>query len=409
MKKGTPFDWDEACDNAFKSIKSYLTRSSILTAPKPGRPLILYVAAQERSVGALFAQENDEGKEGALYYLSRMMLPHELNYSTIEKMCLALVFAIEKMRHYFQAHTVHLISKANPIKYVMTKPVLTDRLARWSLLFQQYEIIYVPQKAIKGQALADFLAYHPIPAEWELSEELPDEDVMVKEMSSLPYAFTLTQNCSNNEAEYQALILGLEMAVEVKHLQLKVYGDSMLIINQLLDVYEVRKPELMPFNNYARRLIAWLGGVTLEHVPRGENKQADALAKLASTLAFPDQETHIPICRSWVVPPIFDDEDNDERQRKEFLQQCRYQTLPEIWLQAAYLYYVQPACEWSCRSIQQDSWELIEEVYGMEAVLPLERQIPSLRMAVLEGLTHKENARLRLEELEALDEKRLEA
>ncbi|KAF7135155.1 hypothetical protein RHSIM_Rhsim08G0132900 [Rhododendron simsii] len=87
----------------------------------------------------------------------------------------------------------------------------------------------------------------------------------------------------------------------------------MLIINQLLDINEVRKPELMPFNNYAHRLIVWLGGVTLEHVPRGENKQADTFAKLSSTLAFPDQETHVPICRSWVAPPIFDDEDNDER------------------------------------------------------------------------------------------------
>ena len=48
-------------------------------------------------------------------------------------------------------------------------------------------------------------------------------------------------------------------------------------------------------------------------------------------------------------------------------------------------------------------------VYGVEVVLPLERQIPSLRIAVQEGLTEEENARLRLEELEALDEKRLEA
>lgn len=48
-------------------------------------------------------------------------------------------------------------------------------------------------------------------------------------------------------------------------------------------------------------------------------------------------------------------------------------------------------------------------VYGVEAVLPLEKQIPSLRIAIQEGLTEEENARLRLEELEALDEKRLEA
>ncbi|KAL0448542.1 UNVERIFIED_CONTAM: hypothetical protein Slati_1410600 [Sesamum latifolium] len=73
MKKDLPFEWDEACDKAFKSIKSYLMKPPVLVAPIHGRPLILYVAAQERSVGILLAQKNDEGKENALYYLSRMM------------------------------------------------------------------------------------------------------------------------------------------------------------------------------------------------------------------------------------------------------------------------------------------------------------------------------------------------
>ncbi|GAA0151189.1 hypothetical protein LIER_37241 [Lithospermum erythrorhizon] len=57
-------------------------------------PLILYVVAQELSVGALLAQENEEGKENALYYLSGQMTPNKLNYSPIEKLCLALVFTI---------------------------------------------------------------------------------------------------------------------------------------------------------------------------------------------------------------------------------------------------------------------------------------------------------------------------
>ena len=92
--------------------------------------MILYIAAQERSVGALLAQENSEGKENALYYLSRMMTPNELNYSPIEKLCLTLVISIQKMKHYFQAHVVRLISRANPIKFVMSKPVLSDQLAR---------------------------------------------------------------------------------------------------------------------------------------------------------------------------------------------------------------------------------------------------------------------------------------
>ncbi|KAL0444585.1 UNVERIFIED_CONTAM: hypothetical protein Slati_2181200 [Sesamum latifolium] len=131
MKKDVPFEWDEACDKAFKSMKP-----SVLVAPVHGRPLILYVAAQERSVGILLAQKNDEGKENSLYYLSRTMTPNELKYSPIEKLCLALIFAIQKLKHYFQSHSIHLVSKANPLEYVMIKPVLSARLAKWYLQLQ---------------------------------------------------------------------------------------------------------------------------------------------------------------------------------------------------------------------------------------------------------------------------------
>ncbi|KAK4382516.1 hypothetical protein Sango_2727900 [Sesamum angolense] len=136
----------------------------------------------------------------------------------------------------------------------MAKPLLSDRLARWYLQLQQFEITYVPQKVLKGQVLVDFLADHPMPAEWGLSDDLPNEDVLVIEVTppwkmyfdgashkeragvgvvfvtsegeALPYSFTLTQNCSNNIAEYQTLILELEIAVDVKQIPLKVYGDS---------------------------------------------------------------------------------------------------------------------------------------------------------------------------------------
>ena len=184
MKKDVPFEWDQARDNALKSIKAYLLNSPVLGAPILGKPLILYVATQERSLGALLAQENEDGKERALYYLSRSLTTIELKYSPIEKMCLALFFSINKLRHYFQAYTVHLISRADPIKYVMSKIVLFGRLARWSVVFNQYEIIYVSQKAVKGQALANFLANHPIPADWELSDDFPDEEVFFIEILS---------------------------------------------------------------------------------------------------------------------------------------------------------------------------------------------------------------------------------
>ncbi|KAM2731759.1 hypothetical protein EV2_035390 [Malus domestica] len=63
MKKDVPFVWDKACNNAFESIKKYLSSPPVLGAPVPGKPLILYIAAQESSVGALLAQENESQKE----------------------------------------------------------------------------------------------------------------------------------------------------------------------------------------------------------------------------------------------------------------------------------------------------------------------------------------------------------
>ncbi|KAH6776184.1 hypothetical protein C2S52_013745 [Perilla frutescens var. hirtella] len=348
MKKGVSFEWDESCRNAFKSIKEYLMKAPVLVAPVAGRPLILYIAAQERSVRALLAQENENEKENALYYLSRMMTPNELKYSPVEKLCLSLIFSIKKLKHYFQAHTVRLISKTNPLKYVMMRSVMSDRLACWYLQLQQFEIIYVPQKAVKGQVLAYFLADHPIPAEWELDDDLPDEDVLAIEVLApwkmyfdgashregagtgvvfitlegevLPYSFTLTENCSNNVAEYQALILGSEMAMDAKRLQIKVYGDCKVVIYQLLGSYDVKKPELISYVKYAQRMIGWLGDVELEHVLRKENKQADALAKLASTIAIPGSKIHIPIFK------IFEIDKEDWPQ--PFVDYLKYDKLP---------------------------------------------------------------------------------
>ena len=116
MKKDVHFEWDETCSNAFERIKRYLLNPPVLGAPIPGKPLVLYIATQEKSLGALMAQENEKGKERALYYLSQTLNGAELNYSPIEKMCLALFFAIDKLEHYMQAYMVRLIAK----NYVQT-------------------------------------------------------------------------------------------------------------------------------------------------------------------------------------------------------------------------------------------------------------------------------------------------
>ncbi|CAM8988114.1 unnamed protein product [Rhodiola kirilowii] len=341
MKKDAPFVWDDNCRRAFDSIKKYLSTAPVLGAPTPGKPLILYVAAQEKSLGAMCAQETDERKERPLYYLSRTLVGAELNYSPIEKICLALVFAVQKLRHYMQAHTVHVVSKANPIKYILSRPVLSGRLAKWAMLLKQYDLVFVPQRATKGQAIADFFADHPVPAEWEFSINLPGEDIFYidvlppwqmffdgaarrdgagagvvfvsPENHLLPFSFTLTQLCSNNMAEYQALLLGLQMARQISIDKMDIYGDSQLVINQVLGDYEVRKDDLIPYHRHATQLLSEFDSISIGHVPRSANKLADALANLAANLALGAEETmSIPVCSRWVVPPLEENEENME-------------------------------------------------------------------------------------------------
>ncbi|KAG9450498.1 hypothetical protein H6P81_010463 [Aristolochia fimbriata] len=129
----------------------------------------------------------------------------------------------------------------------------------------------------------------------------------------LPYSFVLTKNCSNNETEYQAILLGLGMVVEMKLPQLNIYGDSALVIKQLTGEFEVKKPELVPFWRHAGDLLAHIPEASLHYVPRSENGPADALAGIAASLAqFDERPSQVPICKRWVVPSSAEEETEEE-------------------------------------------------------------------------------------------------
>ena len=380
MKKGAPFVWDKECQNCFDSIKRYLLNPPVLAAPVKGHPLILYIAAQPSSLGALLAQYNDEGKEVACYYLSRTMVGAECNYSPIEKLCLALIFALKKLRHYMLAHGIQLVARADPIKYLLSQPTLTGRLAKWVLLMTEFDITFVPQKAVKGQALVEFLAAHPVPDDSPLIAELPDQEVFTTEIEApwelyfdgasrvedtlngaprrragaglvfknprggvMYHSFSLLKECSNNEAEYEALIFGLLLALSMEVCSLWVHGDSQLIVRQVNGVYEVRKPELMSYCEAAQKLMIEFKHIEILHVPRSRNALADALAKLAAALALPEgKSAQVTVEERWLLPAVLElipeeHEVNtvtacaveDDDWRKPFIDYFKHGTLPD--------------------------------------------------------------------------------
>ncbi|XP_028085335.1 uncharacterized protein LOC114286368 [Camellia sinensis] len=330
MKKGVPFEWNQQCQNAFNSIKEYLLKPPVLMSPIKGKPLLLYTTALDGSLGALLAQHNEHEKENALYYLSRTLVGAEVNYSPIEKTCLALVFALQKLKHYVFEHEVKLISIADPLKYILSRPILSGKIAKWAVILQQFAIEYVPQRAVKGQALADFLAAHPIPDDSPLVTDLPDEEVMQVEIQKgwkmyfdgasrspdgkkqenpknnkagigivfvtsdnaiITHSFALSEECSNNEAEYEAVIAGLELALQIPIEELSIYGDSELVVKQLRGEYIVKKTNPILYHERADQLLSQFRKTHIFHVKRRTNARADSLASLAASLTLPDSKT----------------------------------------------------------------------------------------------------------------------
>ncbi|KAL6314891.1 hypothetical protein AAG906_029108 [Vitis piasezkii] len=118
------------CQRAFERIREYLLSPPILVPPTLSRLLLLYLSVSNVALGCMLAQLNDSGKERSIYYLSKRMLDYETRYVMIERYCLAWVWATWRLRHYMTEYSVHLISRLDPLRYLFDMPALVGRLMR---------------------------------------------------------------------------------------------------------------------------------------------------------------------------------------------------------------------------------------------------------------------------------------
>jgi ribonuclease HI len=333
LKKGVPFRWSLECQQAFERVQDIMAKLPTVCAPIFGKPLRLYLASNDQAIGALIAQEDNEGVEQPVYYVSRALKDAETRYSGAERSCLALIYASQRLRHYFLAHKVQLMTKSHPIRSLLQRPVLTGRLAQWLLQLSQYEIIAETPTAIKSQAIADLLAQFPGEDSSSISDEVPGEvnEVLMADVTdatwtlrfdgsstaassgagivlfrndgeAIPKSFKLDFPCSNNVAEYEAYLTGLAVAWEMGIKHLKVVGDSNLIVCQARGEFSLKEPSLAPYRALAQKLEEKFVTFEIEHAQRNENRYADALATLGSQMAFEGEKIDITINKK--VRPI---------------------------------------------------------------------------------------------------------
>ncbi|XP_016747561.2 uncharacterized protein [Gossypium hirsutum] len=313
-----PGVWDDECQKTFEKVKQYLSSPLVLTPPSPGRPLILYLTVFDNSMGCVLGQHDETGrKERAIYYLSKKFTECEMRYPPIEKLCCTLVWTTRRLRQYMFYHTTWLISKLDPLKYMMESTALNGRMARWQILLSEFDIVYVNQKAVKGSAIADFLASRTLEDYEPLNFNFPNEDLMYIAITEgdmpedhswklnfdgasnaigngvgtvlispngdhYPFTCKLDFDCTNNMVEYEACIMGIRTAIDHEIKVLEVYGDSALIIYQLKGEWETRDPKLISYRKLILKLIKKFDDITFHYLPRDENQMADALATLAS-------------------------------------------------------------------------------------------------------------------------------
>lgn len=215
----------------------------ILVPPIAGKPLLLYITTTEISLGALLAQEDSTKKESAVYYINQALSGYELNYTFIEKSCLVVVFASQKIRHYMLAHTIKLITKIDPLKYLLSKVTQIGQLAKWVMILSEFDIHYIDRGVIKGQAIANHIVEAPVEDNHSMHVEFLDRDVLVvttkpwilyfdgsytnhgsgarilfvtPQGHTLPRSYRLMFTCTNNTTEYEALVIGIKLPMEWK-------------------------------------------------------------------------------------------------------------------------------------------------------------------------------------------------
>jgi hypothetical protein len=161
-----------------------------------------------------------------VYFVSEVLSLSKKNYTELEKVLYAVLMASRKLRHYFQAYHI-IVPSSHPLKDIMRNREATGRIGKWAAELNEFSIDYVHRSSIQSQALADFIAdLTPGAQEEEASKDAEAWTmfcdgswgtfgvgaaavIVAPSKVRTCYAVKLDFSCTNNIAEYEALLLGL--------------------------------------------------------------------------------------------------------------------------------------------------------------------------------------------------------
>ena len=254
------FEWTEECATAFQQLKDYLARPLIMSSPETDEVLFAYIAVTPYAVSLVLIRV-DNGVQRPIYYVSKSLHEAEVRYLPLEKTILAVVLGTRKLSHYFQVHTVVVLTQL-PLKTILRSADYTGRIAKWGIILRAFDIKYMPRTSIKGQVLVDLMAKFTEPEIEELSSvgnmdeklvgtisqyRLPTWEVYVDGASNqkgsgvglvlmslekvvIEKSLRLDFSATNNEAEYETLLVGMAMVQRMEGKSIKLFSNSRLVV-----------------------------------------------------------------------------------------------------------------------------------------------------------------------------------
>jgi ribonuclease HI len=221
----------------------------------------------------------------------------------LEKISYAVVMTSRKLRHYFEAFKVWITSDRG-LGELFRNPEVSVRITKWVAELSGYHITFEPRTSIKSQVLADFIVDwtgpitqqdEPVGKVWTIHYDCAwchagagaaaviTSPTGVKHRYAAHLSFALeSDRCTNNVAEYEAIILGLRKLRVLGVTTCIIKTDSKVFAGQVEKEYSAKDPALMQYLMAVRSLERQFKGFTLQHVDRAKNEEADTLAKAAA-------------------------------------------------------------------------------------------------------------------------------
>ncbi|XP_074336457.1 uncharacterized protein LOC141673603 [Apium graveolens] len=242
-----------------------MTEAPLFAKPGPEDTLYLYLAVSEQDVRAVLMKE-EKKIQNPLYYVSKVLHRAELNYSTTEKFQLALITTSRKLRPYFQ-YKPRTAIKAKDLADFIVECTINDHEVGGQ------EIVTLEggeKEKDKETTLKEYWVLHFDGASKTKSS---DAGLVLKSPDGfmIEYVWELDFPTTNNEAGYEALIAGLGLARAVRAKNLKVYGDSRLVVAQVNGEFEAKDDTMAKYLRVIKRILTQFDEWYAEHVPREEH------------------------------------------------------------------------------------------------------------------------------------------